>query len=129
MSDADDGAGHWQERAEAAEAELGRMRVARDERLIRSELKAEAIRRGMVDLDGLRLLDMDAIKMTEAGEIADAGAVLEQLRVDKPWLFGRGGSSSTAASPPRPEPARTRHANELTHDEWMAARAVLLRRR
>lgn len=129
MSELDDVAGHWQGRAEAAEAELGRVRAERDDRVLQSELKAEAIRLGMVDLDGLKLLNTDEIRLNEAGEIADISAVLERLRVAKPWLFGRAASSSAAAHPPRPEPMRARHANELTHEEWVAARAVLLRRR
>ncbi len=129
MSEAEDEAAHWQGRAEAAEAELGRVRAERDERILRSELKAEALRRGMVDLDGLKLLNTDEIRINEAGEVADIGAVFDQLRVAKPWLFGRVASSSAAAHPPRPEPMRARHASELTHEEWVAARAVLLRRR
>ncbi len=83
----------------------------------------------MVDLDGLKLLDAADLRLTEAGDVADAPAVLARLKRAKPWLFGMAMSSSAAANPPRPEPPRTRHANDLSHEEWVAARAVLLRRR
>jgi hypothetical protein len=119
----------WQARAETAEAALQRAQAESEARLIRAELKAEAIRAGMVDLDGLKLLDMSELRLNASGEVADAAAVLAKLKRAKPWLFGGGGSSSAAANPPRPEPPRVRHANELSHEEWVAARAALLRRR
>jgi hypothetical protein len=49
---------NWKIRAETAEAALSRVQVETDARLIRAELKAEAIPAGMVDLDGLKLLDI-----------------------------------------------------------------------
>lgn len=119
----------WQLRAEAAEAALGQARAEANARLIRAELKAEALRVGMVDLDGLKLLDTTEVRLTEAGEVADAAGLLAKLKRAKPWLFGNAVSSSSAAQPPRPEPPRVRHANELSHEEWVAARAALLRRR
>ncbi len=119
----------WQIRAETAEAALSRAQVQTDARLIRAELKAEAIRAGMVDLDGLKLLDLSEVHLDEHGEVVDGSAILAKLKRAKPWLFGTPGSSSAAANPPRPEPPRVRHANELSHDEWLVARAALLRRR
>ena len=119
----------WKARAETAEAALSRVQVETDARLIHAELKAEALRAGMVDLDGLKLLNTADIQLTEFGEVADAAVLLAKLKRAKPWLFGNAMSSSAAANPPRPESLRTRHANELSHEEWVAARAVLLRRR
>jgi hypothetical protein len=118
----------WQARAEQAEAALQRLQAEANGRLIQAELKAEAVRAGMVDLDGLKLLDLAAVKLSESGEVADAAGHVQRLKRAKPWLFNAG-SSSAAAHPPRPEPPRQRHANELSHEEWVAARAVLLRRR
>ena len=129
MTDEMNNAQEWQARAESAEAALSRVQAEVDARLIRAELKAEALRAGMVDLDGLKLLDTADLRLTEAGDVADAPALLARLKRAKPWLFGGAMSSSSAASPPRPEPPRTRHANDLSHEEWLAARAVLLRRR
>ena len=125
MNDAED----WQARAQSAEAALSRVQAEAEARLIRAELKAEALRAGMVDLDGLKLLDVADLRLTEVGDVADAPAVLARLKRAKPWLFGMAMSSTSAANPPRPEPPRTRHANDLSHEEWVAARAALLRRR
>jgi hypothetical protein len=127
--ESDEAAENWQLRAETAEAALARTQAEADSRLIRAELKAEAIRAGMVDLDGLKLLDTSEIRLGANGEVVDAAAILGKLKRAKPWLFAGPASSSAAANPPRPEPPRTRHANELSHEEWLQARAALLRRR
>ncbi len=129
MTDETNSLEDWQTRAETAEAALSRVQMDADARLIRAELKAEALRAGMVDLDGLKLLDMADVRLTDVGEVADAPALLAKLKRAKPWLFGAASSSSAAANPPRPEPPRTRHANDLSHEEWLAARTALLRRR
>ncbi len=120
---------NWQLRAEAAEAALNQVRSDHEKRLIRAELKAEAIKAGMVDLDGLQLLDSKTIKLNDQGEVEDGAEILAKLKRSKPWLFSVTTSSSAAAYPPRPEPPRTRHANELSHEEWLTARAALVRRR
>jgi hypothetical protein len=120
---------NWQARAESAEAALASTQAQTNELLIRAELKAEAIRAGMIDLDGLKLLDLAEVRLNSNSEVNDASGILEKLKRAKPWLFGNTSSSSAAANPPRPEPPRARHANELSHEEWLAARAALLRRR
>lgn len=120
---------NWQARAETAEAALSRTQAEAEARLVRAELKVEALRAGMVDLDGLKLIDVSEVRLNDQGDVVDGGAIVAKLKRAKPWLFGAAGSSSAAANPPRPEPPRTRHANELSHEEWLAARAALLRRR
>ena len=129
MSDELNDTGNWQVRAELAEAALSQAQADAEARLIRAELKAEAVKAGMIDLDGLKLLDTSEVRLNDAGEVQDAQGLLGRLKRAKPWLFGGGASSSAAANPPRPEPPRTRHANELSHEEWLQARAALLRRR
>jgi len=129
MSEPTGNAENWQVRAEAAEAEMARVRDEAQARVVQAELKAEAVRAGMIDLDGLKLIGAEDIRLTETGEIADAPGLLARLKRGKPWLFGGSGSSSVMAQPPRPEAPRTRHANELSHEEWLSARAALVRRR
>ena len=129
MSDELNDTENWQARAELAEAALTRMQAEAEVKLIRAELKAEAVKAGMIDLDGLKLIDAGEVRLNETGEVQDAQGLLGRLKRTKPWLFGGGASSSAAVNPPRPEPPRTRHANELSHEEWLQARAALLRRR
>jgi hypothetical protein len=130
MSDEDKAASEeWQERAEHAEAALAAMQADARAKLIRAELKAEAVKAGMIDLDGLKLLDLSDVTIDENGEVAEAERIFSRLKRIKPWLFGGGVSSSVAAHPPRPEAPRQRLASELTHEEWLAARAALIKRR
>ena len=96
-------------------------------RLLQAELRTEAIRAGMVDLDGVKLIDAVRLKVSQSGELVDGAGVMAALKAAKPWLFGRGNSSS-AAQAPRGEPPRAKKAMEMTVEEWRAARAELLRR-
>ncbi|MCA7118190.1 MAG: hypothetical protein LGL72_01965 [Acidibrevibacterium sp.] len=97
-------------------------------RIIRAELKAEAIKAGMIDLDGLKLIEPTAVKLDDKGEVEGAGALMTKLKREKPWLFGAH-SSSSRATPPHAEPPRQKHASEMTAAEYRAARAEMLRRR
>lgn len=117
-----------QSRADELERQLSAIKMDTDARLIRSELKAEAIRAGIVDVDGLKLLDLSGARMNAAGEVEGGAQLVAQLKRAKPWLFG-GGSSSNPSSPPAPQPPRKKLANEMTDAEYKAARADLLRRR
>jgi len=115
-------------RAEALERQLRESNEAAHARIVRAELKAEALRAGMIDLDGLKLLDLSRVRLNEAGEVEGAAALMAQLRRDKPWLFG-GHSSSSRAAPPPSQPPRAKLATEMTLEEWRAARTEMLRRR
>ncbi|OYV32070.1 MAG: hypothetical protein B7Z81_13355 [Acidocella sp. 20-61-6] len=120
---------NWQARAEMAEAALSRVQAEAEVRLIQAELKAEAVRAGMIDLDGLKLLNVDDIRLSETGELVEAEKLFSKLKRTKPWLFSQSSSSSVAANPPLPEAPRALHANDLSHEEWISARAALVRRR
>ncbi len=98
-------------------------------RLVQAELRTEAVRAGMVDLDGVRLVDVSALVLGPDG-IEGGAALMARMREAKPWLFGRVGvSSSSTGRAPVAAPPRTRTAMEMSDDEWRAARAELLRRR
>jgi hypothetical protein len=97
-------------------------------RIIRAELKAEAVKAGMIDLDGLKLIDFDAVKLNDQDGVEGAGALMTKLKRDKPWLFAAR-SSSSRAGVPEAEPPRPKRATDMTADEYRAARAEMLRRR
>ena len=114
-------------RADALELQLATTLADTEARLVRAELKAEAIRAGMVDLDGLKLLDMTRLKLSKAGELEDASSIMSRLRQAKPWLFGAA-SSSSQATPPPAQPPRKKLATEMTDAEYRTARAALVKR-
>ena len=115
-------------RTEALETQLTAVQRETQARLIRSELKAEAIRVGIVDLDGLKLLDTSSAKLNERGEVEGISALISQFKRAKPWLFGYSSSSSTASAPAAQAP-RQKLAKDMTEAEWRAARAELIKRR
>ncbi len=116
------------ERAARLETRVAELEMALQSATVMAELRAEAVRAGMIDLDGLKLADTGSVTLDEGGRIEGAAAVVATLRRDKPWLFGAA-SSSSAATPPPMQPARARLATEMTYAEWQAARRELLRRR
>src|SRR5689334_10951652 len=99
-------------RAEALEAKLTATEQSAQSRLIRAELKVEAVRAGMIDLDGLKLLDLTNATLNEHDEIDNAAELMSQLRRSKPWLFG-GSSSSSLVNAPPPKPPRQKLATEM----------------
>ncbi len=115
-------------RAVSLQRRLTELEAQSRARLIRAELRAEAVQAKMVDLDGLKLVDASVLTVDEAGEVQGAAALMQSLRRTKPWLFA-GASASSSATPPPAEPPRTRLATQMTTKEWLAARAELLRRR
>jgi hypothetical protein len=110
------------------EAKLNALRAESEARLIRAEMRTEATRAGMVDLDCLQFVDLSNIRLTESGEVADAPQIIAQLKRSRPWMFTTS-SSSSLASTPAAQPPRQKHATEMTDAEYIAARAALLKQR
>ncbi len=97
--------------------------------LIQAELRHAAERAGMVDPDGLKLIDAAAVKVNDAGEVEGAAALMADLKRRKPWLFGAPSSSSSTAAAPNSDPPAAKSAMQMDDAEWRAARTELLRRR
>ena len=115
------------ERAADLERRLTELEASTTARLIRAELKAVAVRAGMIDLDGLKLIDLEHLKLDDDGNVKGAGELMRDLRRAKPWLFG-GASTSSSSSPPPAQPPRPKLATEMSYDEWQAARTDMLKR-
>jgi hypothetical protein len=113
--------------APAPAPELAQVAVLRA-KLVQAELRTAAARAGMIDLDGIKLVDSSGLSVNDSGELAEAPEIMARLRQEKPWLFGRGSSSSPAVAP-RATPPKAKTAMEMSVDEWRIARAELLRRR
>ena len=115
-------------RAAELQARLEELEKTTESRVIRSELKAEAIRAGMVDLDGLKLVETGGLALDAKGELPGAAELMRELKRNKPWLFG-GASSSSTARAPAAQPPRAKQATEMSFEEWQAARAEFMRRK
>ncbi|MEX3933280.1 hypothetical protein AB4Y32_16005 [Paraburkholderia phymatum] len=97
-----------------ADAKVKDTHTSAEQRIIRAELKAEAIKAGMVDLDGLKLADLSSIKIDEKGDIQGAAELMATLKESKPYLFKEPASSTSHAGDPppkkKPEPFDARKA-------------------
>ena len=108
-------------------AELAQVAALRG-KLVQAELRTAAARAGMIDLDGIKLVETAGLSLNDAGELPNGAEIMVRLRQEKPWLFGRA-SSSSAAVAPRSTPPKAKTAMEMSVEEWRIARAELLRRR
>src|SRR5579884_60150 len=115
-------------RVATLERALEEVQAQARERIKLAELKAAALQAGMLDLDGLKLLDLSSIEIDENGNMIGTEALFARAKREKPWLF-RALSSSSRASVPPAQPPRMKLATEMTEEEYRAARAELLRRR
>lgn len=116
-------------RADALERQLVEVQRQTEARIVQAELKAEAIRAGIVDPDGLKLLDTSNTKLNKDGDVEGASVLIAELKRAKPWLFGGLSSSSSSSLVPPATPPRQKLATDMTEEEWRTARAALLKRR
>lgn len=98
-----------------------------EQRVIIAELKVEAMRANMIDLDGLQFLDVTQIRLAEDGGVVDGAELISRLKRSKPWLFSAPSTSSIAKAPPS-TPTRQKLAKDMTDDEYRIARANIIKR-
>jgi hypothetical protein len=108
--------------------EIARLRTDFQSRLIAANLRTEAVRAGMIDLDGLKLIDLSSVRLDDNDKIVDGRKVMADLRRDKPWLFGTASTSSPAV-PPSSQPVQQRAAMDMTDEEYAVARAAVTKYR
>ena len=99
-----------------------------EQRLIAAEVKAAAVAAGIVDPDAVRLLDLSAVKLNEAGDAVIPAGFFDAARASKPYLF-RNASTSTSnpTAPPPPGELRQRRAVDMTDAErraWKIANGI-----
>jgi len=100
--------------------------TAADQRIIRAELKAAAIKAGMVDLDVLKLVDITKVKIGDDGEVIGGDELMASLKKSKPHFF-TDPSSSNGQRPPKPGEQQQKLATDMTDAEYEAAKAKLIR--
>ena len=113
-------------RCEQLERELVQMKQKAEDGIVKAHLQAEAARAGMIDLDGLKMLDLSRVTISENGEVQGTTALMERVRKEKPWLFGKASTSAPGGAPPS-QPPRQKLATEMTDAEYQTAREAILR--
>lgn len=113
-----------------ADAQMKTFKDAADARVVRYALHAAAKAAGLVDMDGLKLLETSTVKVGDDGEVTIPADFFSKAKESKPWLFGQAATTTTSSTPP-PKPADTsaKKASEMTDAEYAAAKAEMTRRR
>jgi hypothetical protein len=106
--------------------EIKKIREDFQSRLIVASLQTEAVRAGMIDLDGLKLANLSDAKLGSDDKVVGGRQIIDELRRNKPWLFSTS-STSSVAEPPPSKPIRQKTALEMTEEEYLAARAAVTR--
>jgi chromosome segregation ATPase len=98
-----------------------------------ADLKVAAKDAGMVDLDGLKLLDSGKVELDDNGELKNGEALMASLKEAKPFLFKSEATpdpkkkdTSNPQNPPDPKQPTKKKATEMTDDEYKAARREVM---
>jgi hypothetical protein len=86
---------------DAADAAKKATEQVANDRIIRAELKAEAIKAGVVDLDVLKLVDLSKVTLNDKGEVEGAEALIKAMKESKPHFFGTPNSTEKGGEPPK----------------------------
>jgi len=107
--------------------EVAKLRSDFHARLVAADLRIEAVRAGIVDLDGLKLIDISDARLDENDKVVGGRKIIDDLRKNKPWLFP-GVSSSSPASVPASQPVRQKTALQMSDEEYAVAKAAITKR-
>ncbi|MGI4851338.1 MAG: hypothetical protein ACRYGR_05300 [Janthinobacterium lividum] len=97
------------------------------DRVKRAEIKAEAMKAGISDLDMLKLLDLSKVEMNDDGDVVNAAAVIEEFKAAKPYAFAVKNTSSTASAPKSTTKTETKQYADMTDAEKAAWKRENLR--
>ncbi len=116
-------------RATAAEASAAQATEGARSRVMMADLRVAAREAGMLDMDGLKLLDTAQAKLGADGDVENAADLMTAMREAKPYLFGAApkpgtvtGTTGAAALPPRAAPAAPPDVRSMTPADYAAAR-------
>ncbi len=108
--------------------ELTKLKSEFQSRLVTANLRTEAVVAGMIDLDGLKLVDLASIRLDNDDKVIGGRKLMEELRRNKPWLFSAASSSSVSVAPAS-QPVRQKTALEMNDEEYAAARQAVTKYR
>ena len=104
-----------------AEAKVAKAQNEATGRIIRAEMKAEALRAGIKSLDFIKLLDTSAVTLDDKGDLILPEKFFEKAKEAWPDLFGAppppASGTSSPHTPPSPNPPAQKHARDMTPSE------------
>jgi|GEM_PF-3723499 len=109
-----------QQAQQDAEAQIAEANRTAQTRIVRSELRAEALKAGLLDADDLKLTDVSQLSVNGDGEVIGVIELVKALKQAKPYLFSRNASTSQVAPTPGKTAAKTFDARQATSEELAA---------
>lgn len=92
-----------------------------------SKLEALAVKEGLVDPDGLKLLDFSKVELQEDGTLKGAEDVLKAAKEAKPYLFGeKRNSTTTTTTTPKKGDETPVDVRTLSAEEYAKEKATVL---
>lgn len=123
------------EAKERAERGVHEARTAAERRIVRAEVRAEAIKAGLVHTKGLDMLDLTEAKLDEHGNLVLPDGFFEKAKAEMPFLFAepkqvqepaKPQATSNPTQPPPATPPTKKRGMEMTPEEWKAAERALM---
>jgi len=111
----------------AGERAVGEAKSAADQRFIRTEVKLALQAAGCANVeDGLKLVDVSAIKIADTGDVSGAVEAIAALKDKSPYLFGsKASSTSSTAKAPAAKTGDAKHAKDMSDEEFNAEMAKM----
>lgn len=96
------------------------------QRTLNADLRVAATLAGMLDLDGLKLIDNSKIELDEEGNLKNGEALMTSLKETKTYLFSKEAppppklptSTSNPEPTPKPKDPKAKSAKDLSEAEW-----------
>lgn len=108
--------------------------AALHKQLLRQEIKVQAQKEGLIDLDLAELISGESVKINEAGQVAGAETAVSAFKALKPHLFQAPASAapaprSTSAGnePPVRAPGENKRVTDLSPEEYKKSKAEFLK--
>jgi len=117
-----------------AETKAATALTAAQKRALHADLRVAATLAGMLDLDGLKLVDETKLELDDDGNLKNGEALMTALKEAKGFLFSKEpppppkpASSGNTETPPTPKTPTTKKATEMSNEEFAAAMAHISR--
>jgi len=122
LAAASDGSGKDAEKAEKKAAKDVDILREVNKRYIRAELKAEALKAGLKDVDALKMFDTSGIEIDDNGDVVGVAELIEEMKTTKSWAFETTANDTTSdkKTPGKSSPS-SRSALDMTDEEFEAS--------
>ena len=112
------------------ETRFNDIKVKSEQRIVMAELKAEAIKAGIINHNDLKILDLNSIKLDEKGDVIIPKDFFDSAKKERPYLFKISGAESgnTTITTPSPSPTNIKKKlSEMTKDEYEASKNNIIK--